>query len=135
MKVTGLDGREYSWSAARKQGKSNKKSKLHKKARKVLNEIFPFDRVLEEVSLPGTRSQTRKTTLFADFYIPNRSLIIEVHGRQHFEYVSFFHEDRLAFHKAKARDRDKRSWCELNHIALIEFLFNESEEEWRGKLE
>ena len=135
MKVIGLDGREYSWSAARKQGKGNKKSSLHKKARKILNEIFPFDRVLEEISLPGTRSQTRKTTLFADFYIPNRSLMVEVHGRQHFEYISFFHEDRLAFHKAKARDRDKRVWCEINHIELIEFLFNESEEEWRGKLE
>ena len=135
MKVIGLDGKEYSWSAARKQSKGNKKSSLHKKARKILNDIFPFDRVLEEISLPGTRSQTRKTTLFADFYIPNRSLMVEVHGRQHFEYISFFHEDRLAFHKAKARDRDKRSWCELNHIALIEFLFNESEEEWRGKLE
>ena len=61
--------------------------------------------------------------------------MVEVHGRQHFEYISFFHEDRLAFHKAKARDRDKRVWCEINHIELIEFLFNESEEEWRGKLE
>lgn len=135
MRIIGLDGREYGWSPARKQGKGKKASALHNKARRILNEVFPFDRILEEVSLPGTKSQTRNTTLFADFYIPNRSLITEVHGSQHFEYTSFFHEDRLAFYKAKARDRDKKAWCEINHITLIEFLFSESEEEWREKLE
>ena len=135
MKVVGLDGKEYSWSPAKKQGKSKKASELHNKARQTLNDVFPFDRILEEVSLPGTKSQTRKTTLFADFYIPNRNLVVEVHGRQHFEYVSFFHKDRLSFHKAKARDRDKKAWSEINHICLIEFLFNESKQEWREKLE
>ena len=135
MKVIGLDGREYSWSPARKQSKGQNKSSLHEKARKVLNEVFPFDRVLEEISLPGTKSNKRNSTLYADFYIPNRSLVVEVHGRQHFEYVSFFHQDRLTFHKARARDRDKKAWCEINQIELIEFLFNESEKEWKEKLE
>ena len=37
----------------------------------------------------------------------------------------------MAFFKAQARDKDKRAWCKLNHINLIELNYNESEEEWR----
>ena len=135
MKVVGLDGKEYSWSPARSQGKGENKSGLHRKARRILNEAFPFDRVLEEVTLPGTKSGSRKTLLYADFYIPNHDMVVEVHGEQHFKFVSFFHKDRLSFFKAKGRDRDKRAWCELNHMTLIELNYNESEDEWRSKFE
>ena len=41
----------------------------------------------------------------------------------------------MAFYKAKARDAEKREWCELNSIRLIEFNFNESTDDWRRKTE
>lgn len=137
MMVVGLDGNQYSWNPSRSQGNISDKnrSQLHLDARILLKKLFPFDRILEEVSLPGTKSGSRKTILYSDFYIPNRSLMIEVHGEQHFEFNSFFHKDRMSFYKSRARDRDKATWCELNHITLVELRFNETEQEWRNKLE
>ena len=70
-----------------------------------------FNRILEEVTLPGTKTSSRRTLLYADLYIPNRDLIVEVHGEQHFKFNSFFHKDKMAFFKAQARDKDKRAWC------------------------
>ena len=135
MKVTGLDGREYNWNPSLKQSKSTKRSKLHQKARILLDEVFPYDRILEEVSLVGTNKGIRKGILRADFFIPNRKLIVEVHGEQHFKFNGHFFKDKLSFFKAKARDRDKKEWCELNEIHIIELNYNEDVNEWRRKVE
>ena len=69
------------------------------------------------------------------FFIPNRNLIIEVHGEQHFKFNSFHYTSKLSFFKAKARDRDKKEWCDLNDITIIEFNFNEDVDDWRRKIE
>ena len=73
------------------------------------------DRILEEVTLPGTKT-IRSKCLRADFYIPNRNLIVEVHGEQHFRFNAFHFDDKLAFFRAQARDRNKADWCKLNEI-------------------
>ncbi len=137
MIILGLDGKEHKWNPSRKQsavGDKNR-SKLHIKARALLKDLFPFDRVLEELTLPGTKTSSRRTLLYADFYIPNRSLIVEVHGEQHFKFNSFFYKDKMAFFKAKARDSDKRDWCDINGITLIEFNHSEDIDDWRRKIE
>lgn len=131
MKVIGLDSREYKWNPKTGGGK---RSKLHQKARGVLDSCFPHDRILEEVSLPGTKT-IRNKNLRADFYIPNRTLIVEVHGRQHFEFNKFHFKDKLSFFKAQARDRSKIEWCKLNEIRIVQLNYNEDEDEWRNKIE
>ena len=134
MKINGLDGREYSWNPSYKQAKASKRSSLHVKARELLTEIYPHDRILEEVSLPGSKTERRRSTLTADLYIPNRDLIIEVHGEQHYKFNNFFFKDKLSFYRAKTRDKDKIEWCKLNDIRLVEFNYNESTDEWRAKI-
>lgn len=131
MKVIGLDAREYTWNPKTGGGK---RSKLHQKAKAVLDSCFPYDRILEEVSLPGTKT-IRSKCLRADFYIPNRNLIVEVHGEQHFRFNAFHFDTKLAFFKAQARDRSKAEWCKLNEIRLIQLNYNEDEDEWRKKIE
>ena len=135
MKITGLDGREYSWNPSSKQSKTQNRSKLHTKAKDLLKSVFPYDRILEEVTLVGTNSGTRKGTLRADFFIPNRNLIVEVHGEQHFKFNGFFFKDKLSFFRAKARDRDKKEWCRINDIEIVEFNYDEEIDEWRTKVE
>ena len=135
MNIKGLDGREYSWNPSASEAKASSRSSLHKKAKELLDKLFPYDRILEEVSLPGSKTERRRSTLRADLFIPNRNLIIEVHGEQHFTFNSFFHKDKMAFFKAQARDKDKRAWCELNHMTLIELNYDESEEQWRAKFD
>tara|TARA_R100000008_G_scaffold83479_1_gene68968 strand:- start:1444 stop:1851 length:408 start_codon:yes stop_codon:yes gene_type:complete len=135
MKVIGLDGKEYNWNPTGSQAKSSKKSSLHIKAKKLLDEIFPHDRILEEISLAGSRTSRRRGTLRADFFIPNRRILVEVHGEQHFKFNTFFFKDKLSFYKAKARDSEKKEWCDINEIKLIELNYNEDIDEWRRKIE
>jgi hypothetical protein len=134
MKVIGLDGKEHKWNPSSKSSSSSKKSNLHKKAKKLLDNCFPYDRILEEISLTGTNNGIRRGTLRADFFIPNRNLIIEVHGEQHFKFNKFFFKDKLAFFKAQARDRDKKEWCRINDIQIVELNYDEDIDDWRRKV-
>lgn len=134
MKIIGLDSQEYSWIPSNNIVDTSKRSGLHNKAKELLKEKYPNDRILEELVLPGTKTSTRKSTLKADFFIPVRKLIIEVHGEQHTEFNNFFFKSKMDFYKAQARDRDKKQWCEINNFELIELFHNESIEEWRGKI-
>ena len=134
MQIHGLDGKEYSWNPAVAQAQSTQRSSLHIKAKELLDNIFPHDTILEEVSLAGSKTQIRRTTLRADFFIPNRNIIIEVHGEQHYQFNTFFFKNKLSFYKAKMRDVEKKEWCELNQITLIEFNYNEDLDDWRRKI-
>ena len=129
MIVRGFDGKDYKWSV-HSHNETRPCSKYHLRARTVLRELFPRDTILEEVSLPGSKTQSRHSILFADFYIPNRNLIVEVHGRQHYEHVSFYHKTKMAFYKAKARDRDKVDWCSINDIAIITLKYSDDNDDW-----
>tara|TARA_R100000908_G_scaffold57991_1_gene33971 strand:- start:190 stop:597 length:408 start_codon:yes stop_codon:yes gene_type:complete len=132
--INGLDGREYSWNPSASEAKCTKRSSLHIKAKDLLDKLFPYDRILEEVSLPGSKTERRRSTLRADLFIPNRNLIIEVHGEQHYKFNKFFYKDKLSFYRAKARDSEKKEWCHLNDITLIEFNYNEDLDDWRRKI-
>ena len=134
MKINGLDGKEYSWNPSASEAKSSQRSSLHIKAKDLLDNLFPYDRILEEVSLPGSKTERRRSTLRADLFIPNRNLIIEVHGEQHYKFNKFFYKDKLSFYRAKARDSEKKEWCQLNDITLVEFNYNEDLDEWRRKI-
>ena len=137
MKALGFDGRERRWNLSKgvvSGDDTRPRSNLHILARKILRSEFPYDRILEEVSLPGSHKPSRKSTLFVDFLIPSASLAVEVHGRQHFEFVAHFHGNMQGFRKSKARDRDKSNWLGTNSINLITLSYSESENEWRERI-
>ena len=113
MIIQGLDGKEYSWNPSASQANSPKLSSLHIKAKILLDKLFPYDRILEEVSLVGSKTERRSGTLRADLFIPNRNLLIEVHGEQHYKFNKFFYKDKLS---------------------LIEFNYNEDVDDWRRKI-
>lgn len=137
MKVTGLNGREYNLNLSKYDVKANdkkKRSKHHIRARKIIKEIYHSYRVLEEVKLPGSTSTHKRSVLYLDFFIPNIKKAFEVHGRQHYEHVPFFHNTKADFLLARARDEDKSEWCELNNIELIELKYSGSDDDWRQSI-
>ena len=129
MNTIGLDDRNYNWNPKSRQ---SKKSKYHLLARRILIELFPFDNIYEEVTLPGTYVTGRN--LIADFLIPNKNMLVEVHGEQHYSFNKFFHNSSPEYLRAKARDQNKKQWCTLNGITLIELPYNETEHEWRARI-
>ena len=122
MKVLGLNNKEYNLDLKKYIVRANdttKKSKYHLLARKLIKETFNGYTILEEVKLPGSRDPSKKSALFLDFLVPGVMMAIEVHGQQHYEYSPFFHKTKAGYLKARARDEDKKEWCELNNINLI----------------
>jgi very-short-patch-repair endonuclease len=102
-------------------------SSLHKTARNLLHRLFICKSILEEVPLPGTR-------MFADFFIPSESLMIEVQGEQHYNYNNFHYTNKMDFIKAKNRDKKKSEWATLNGLILITFPYNEDINEWTRRI-
>lgn len=97
--------------------------------------MFSGYSVYEEVKLPGTVNPAKKSVLYLDFYVPNGTMGVEVHGEQHFKYVPYFHKSRAGFAMAKKRDLDKKEWCRINDITLVELRWDEDPEYWREKIE
>ena len=50
---------------------------------------------------------------------------LEYHGRQHYEFVPYFHKNKLAFQNQQYRDYLKKNICQTNKIFLIEVPFYE----------
>jgi hypothetical protein len=137
MRVVGLNGGEYElnlrkYSVYKDDGR--KRSKYHLLARKIISETLRGYNVLEEVKLPGSTASHKRSVLYLDFFIPNLMLAIEVHGRQHYEYVPFFHKTKRGFILAQARDEDKAEWCSLNNIEILVLKYSESENGWRNQI-
>lgn len=132
FKVIGFDKKEHNFNFTKNNSRKyqNNKSSLHLKARTLLNELFPHISIYEEVTLPGSKRIGRPSLLYADFFIPELMCIIEVHGKQHYEYSSFFHANKLDFVYAKRRDTDKIEWGDMNGIKVIVLPYNE-EKRWK----
>lgn len=127
MRIIGLDKKQYELNLGGHTPKESdiaNRSKGHLLARKLLQELFPADRLLEELYLLGSNG------LYADFYLPFRKLMVEVHGRQHFEFVPHFHKDKWNWYASKKRDMNKAEWCQLNNISLL-VLRDDQTDGWR----
>ena len=46
-------------------------------------------------------------------------MLIEVDGRQHYEYIKYFHKNYSGFLRSQERDRVKNKFALINNIPLI----------------
>lgn len=131
MRVSGLDGREYTLSLRGREvfgGDTRQRSSPHLAARRLLRRVFPLAPLLEEVSLPGTGGLT------ADFLLPHERAVVEVHGQQHFKFNAYFHKTRAGFLASLRRDRMKADWCSLNGFRLVILPDTEDEVAWQRRI-
>jgi len=132
MQVRDLDGNLTTWHLTGNivKGRIDGKSSLHLRCRLILKDLYPTMQILEEVSI-----QTRKSeTLYLDFYLPLIRACIETHGEQHYNFTPHYHNNRLAFLKSQKRDKDKQAWCEINGIKYIALPYNETDEDWKQRI-
>lgn len=69
-----------------------------------------------------------KNTLPFDFYIPERRLLIEFDGAQHFQVVQHFGGEK-AFEDRQRKDKIKDQWARDNDMKLIRIRYDEDLEE------
>ena len=92
------------------------RSKMQKEVKTLLKPHWYSHVVFEEFPVAGT-----KMTL--DFYNANKKVAIEVQGRQHTKYIPHFHgKNKANFLSQKRRDIQKKEFCRLNKIRLIEIF-------------
>lgn len=66
-----------------------------------------------------------KNRLRFDFFIsPN--VVVEYHGRQHFQFVKFFFKDEFEFKDLKKRDEIKKSWAKSNNYQYHMIRYDEN---------
>lgn len=91
---------------------TDSRSKFQTQVKKFLKNYWLHNVIFEEFPIVGTR-------LSLDFYNANKKIAIEVQGRQHTNYIKFFHQTRANFLSQLKRDEKKEKFCELNGITLV----------------
>lgn len=64
-------------------------------------------------------------TLYLDYYLPAIRLAVEADGRQHAEFVTFFHRSVAGYERSQSNDNAKDRWCADNGITMIRFSHKE----------
>ena len=92
------------------------RSKFQREVKFYLKPFWKNHIVFEEFPVVGTK-------MSLDFVNLTLKIAVEVQGSQHLEYNKFFHgENRSNWYNQLQRDVDKKRWCELNGLKLIEIF-------------
>ena len=96
-------------------------SKGEIECRRVMETTFnrPFNKIR-----PNFLRNVNGQNLELDIYNDELKIAVEYNGRQHYEYVPYFHRTRESFNNQKQRDFIKRLLCEKHGIFLIEVPYN-----------
>jgi very-short-patch-repair endonuclease len=89
-------------------------SRLSDKISLLIDQCFPVYKKTFEYYVKYEGEQ-----LFFDFVIDELNIAIEVQGKQHYEFVPFFHRDSYYYYKQNKRDRLKKEWAEENGFYLV----------------
>lgn len=81
---------------------------------------YLFDRPFNKVRPDFLRNPITGQNLEADAYNEELGLVVEVQGRQHYEFVPFFHKNKQTFRTQQYRDHIKRQCCSNNGIVMLE---------------
>jgi|SRR5690606_4226535 len=105
----------------------NKCSAGERECRKVLEKLFNKPFTCQRPSFlqnDVTSTSDKKNNLELDCYNEELALAVEYNGKQHYDYVPFFHKTRDAFYNQKYRDEIKRRLCKENNVTLIEVPYS-----------
>ena len=98
--------------------RSRKESSGEIECKRVLESIFqqPFPKARPDFL---SNDITGGNNLELDCFNRDLSIAVEYNGRQHYEYIPYFHKTKDAFYNQKYRDAMKKRLCEENGISLI----------------
>jgi hypothetical protein len=76
--------------------------------------------VIENFRPKWLKTKSSQRALEIDVFIPELHVGVEIHGKQHFEHVPFFHQTDEDFERAIRLDMEKRIACAENGVFLFE---------------
>lgn len=96
-------------------------SKGEAMCRKICKELF--GREFKKIRPKELRNNVTGHNLELDLYNDELKLAVEYNGKQHYDYVPFFHKNKEALMNQKYRDEIKRMLCKNLGIKLIEIPY------------
>jgi len=87
-----------------------------------LKKSYPNIEILSEERI--VRPEGYKKPLELDIYFPNYNIAIEYNGIQHYKPVDVWGGESALAHNIQ-KDDDKKQWCDVNKIRLIEIPYTE----------
>ena len=103
------------------QNIGNKKdSRGEVECRRVLEKIFKKEFRKSRPKFLNNPVTGGRYNLEIDCYNDELRLGLEYNGRQHYEFISFFHKNKEDFLNQKYRDVIKKNMCKDNNVILIE---------------
>jgi len=112
------------------QNDSNKskpfESKGEKECKRVLEKYFsrPFPKARPDYM----NNKVTNFNLELDCFCKELGLAVEYNGKQHYQYIPYFHRNKDAFRCQQYRDVMKRDLCRKNNICLIEVPYTVKKE-------
>lgn len=105
-------------------------SKLHRRVGEVLSETRPFSglRLEQEVPVSSLFPEYSNNRDRYDWVVPELSLIIEAHGKQHYEPSGFGEEYEKAialFQRQQFKDAQKKEVALLNNWTFLEIPYTD----------
>ena len=86
--------------------------------KQILEEIF--ERPFSKCRPHFLYNPVTKENLEIDLYNEDINLAVEYNGRQHYEYIPYFHQNsREKFHTQRYRDEMKKTLCKEKNLPLI----------------
>jgi len=83
-----------------------------------------------DVYLPYNKNNYEITKNNPEFsIIPKTGIIFEYDGRQHFEFIPYFHKTEEKFNSQIFRDKEKNLFCENNNIKLVRIPYTSKTKE------
>ena len=114
--VVDMDATNDVQHAGKKQGKD---SKGEIECARILEKIFnkPFRKIRPSFLFNDAIRDGRNLEL--DMYNEELRIGLEYNGRQHYEYIPYFHRNRATFQNQQYRDYIKKQLCKKNNRFLI----------------
>lgn len=116
MKFIDFNNKEHTFQLNTKfkiKTKDDSRSLSQWKLGRLLSKVYGRGHIYEDYPLPNCGNVSW------DFWIPHQYVAFEFHGRQHDEFVPFFHNTKAGFRRQKASDAKKARIAELNDVTLI----------------
>ena len=124
-------------SSSRKNTKSLSPSSYgEQECYRVLQRLFPRHK-FRKVRPNFLNSHKTHHNLELDMYCEELNIAVEYNGRQHYEYVPYYHKCKEDFYDQVKRDRLKQTLCRKHKVKLIvvPYWITDIEEYLRQQLE
>lgn len=108
----------------RNRGARFSKYKHESNLAKLLEHIYSPDDIVTGFH-PNWAISDKQVLLEYDILIKSRAILVEYQGKQHYRYLTFFHNSRSDFNRRKYLDSLKKELADKNDYKLIYFKYNE----------